>query len=400
MNWILLLTGVGSFALGFVAEKVLDWLLELVQKRLRTRKYRKCIAQSAAGVDSLLNITPIASGLTCFEKDNCIDISIPSKNYFLAFPAKKFKSTERPTGPFAAKDTWPPPGVRYEELAPGMTEEKFREMLEEARLQVATHFVNRTEGMYFNGKKYGVLRSDDFSRTPDEAETPVLHIGLFSTDYFTHRVADELSRQISKMQAAPLTLPQLNGPFSFLRTSLGINLVVEIPATNEMLMTRRAVNAAYSGGREWVYPAVTEAFTETDYDRFAQKADLCLCIKRGLLEELGIDTRLYDEGSIQIYDMYFENNYFQDGITCSVKLKDDVTLDDVLKCSGKDERLEIAEIFALPLKKDAIESFIETHLTELRPQAIFTLQSFLSRKGILLDMPKLLKGYDYANTVH
>lgn len=261
---------------------------------------------------------------------------------------------------------------------PNISNAAFNEALELARVEVATAFANRQDGAYFNGKQYGVLSLDGFSRTIDGRERPVLTMKVFSTDYFTHKVLSRTQTLLGLPQSI-YSLESLNTNLYPLRTSFGISVVVVLSASNQILLTRRSTTSSYSEGKSWIYVSATETFSLTDINPFTDQPDLIACVNRGLEEELGIEPHHCLQDSLRFYDAFFETYFHQDNIVATIKLKDDITYDMLRAFHAKDKQLEVADMFVIPNEKGAIEKFIKKNESDIRAQTIFTLQSYLAR---------------------
>lgn len=151
------------------------------------------------------------------------------------------------------------------------------------------------------------------------------------------------------------------------------------------MVIKRSKNSSYSEGENWIYPSITEAMSFTDKDDYENKIDFELWVKRGLFEELGLDSSMYKKDSIKFYDMFFEEYFYQDNITASIELKDDKTFKDVIELKGKDHYLELEDIFVIDLDKKSITEFIKENKSSMRPQTLYTLKSYLERKRIKID---------------
>lgn len=226
--------------------------------------------------------------------------------------------------------------------------------------------------------KYGILYADGFSRTTDDIERPLFTCRLFKTDHYTHRVISEVLKLLN-VSPSLFTIQNLNGPLSWIRTSFGLSVIIILKQTNQIIMTRRSRLSSYSEGKSWIYVSVTETLTETDYDRFKMVPDIMLCVKRGILEELGIGSSLYDESKIRFYDSFFETYFYQDGIVASVELDEKVSFEYIKNLNAKDKKLEVESLFLLDNNKKAIKDFIEENRSEMRSQAIFALKSYAAR---------------------
>ena len=268
--------------------------------------------------------------------------------------------------------------IDYESL--GITKTEFLTILEEQRQIIANSFASRTGGMYFNGEKYGVLYSDGFGRTADKIEDPKLFIELFKTDYYTQRIIEKTLHKINIRNKIDLNF--LNQSMRGLRPSLGVSIILYIPDSNEIILTKRSKHASYNEkDKEWIYVSVTESFTTTDYDEFQKTPDLILCIQRGLKEELGIDKNTIQD--IKIYNMFFEKNFFQDGILAVAYLNKYITYQDVVNLAAKDKELEISSFLPIKNSKNELHKFITANSKNLRPQTKYALENYIERMSYL-----------------
>ena len=167
-----------------------------------------------------------------------------------------------------------------------------------------------------------------------------------------------------------------------LRPSLGVSIILYIPNSNEIILTKRSKHASYNEkDKEWIYVSVTESFTTTDYDEFQKTPDLILCIQRGLKEELGIDKNTIQD--IKIYNMFFEKNFFQDGILAVAYLNKYITYQDVVNLAAKDKELEISSFLPIKNSKNELYKFITANSKNLRPQTKYALENYIERMSYL-----------------
>ncbi|MBR2475333.1 MAG: hypothetical protein IKB57_02140 [Bacteroidaceae bacterium] len=379
-----------GFALGWGCEKLFDNIFNRISLTYRIRKLRKKLKERVNSNSLTPNLTTIGEGLPYFDISTQPEqVSLTDEKFLLSF------SSEDSLPINTDKDKWlsdcGPKEIAEalsncgpKEIAEAFNVNNFLTILEECRKEVIDSFLHSKEGCYFNNKLYGVLYSDGFGRTPDERESPVLTLRFFETDYFTHRVMGKVTEKLREKDFLPssnLELNQLNNTFRCFRTSLGISIIIIIPDTNEIILTRRSVYSAYSNGIAWIYVSVTETISETDYDCFMGMRILNIkrWIKRALFEEIGLKEKHYDENSIKVYDMFFENNFYQDGITASVKLRKGVNMSNVKELKAKDKQMEVKEIFAIENTTTSIKDYISKYSNEMREQTIYTLQSYATR---------------------
>lgn len=374
-----------AFVLGWGVEKFFDYILKTQKEKYYLYRLKRKTKNTRTNVLIYPNISIIAEGFPffCLEKKQ-INNNITDKKFFLSVPPNHRAQLINVDGFKTDQDIiLNYPNIQHLENI--LKCNNLKEIIEECKIQIAEKFIERKDGCFFNGKLYGIFESDDYSRTPDENESPILHLSFFETDYYTHRVMWEVCMELKRRQLIPsqnLNLSQLNEQFNVFRTSLGISIIVEIPLTNEIILVKRARNTSYNEGKEWIYVSVTETLSETDYDAYMNKINIKRWIKRALFEELGLIEDYYDENSIQIYDMFFENTFYQDGLTASIKLKKDICFDTIKEFRGRDSRLEIADKFTIKIEKQTIIDFMLENKDVMREQTIFSLQSFCLRKNI------------------
>ncbi len=365
-----------SIIVGAVISLVFSELYRTLNKEgkrnLTKRKINK-LTKNFADTDILAT----SKGFPFYEYSQ-IETRIQNKKLIFCLPSKlKSKLSPKLLEGFQRKKESYLGYSSLDELGENLNITDFKSLVNEAKVIISQNFINRENGEYFNGNMFGIIKSDDYSRTTDNKESKLLHIDFFSTDYFTHKVMKHIYSELKlKESLKNLTLNDLNKLYYPFRTSLGISLVVEIPLTNQIILVKRSVNAAYSEGKEWIYISVTEALTDTDYDPYTSSINIQSWVQRGLLEELGL-TNQYDISSLRIYDMFFEKNFSQDGLTASIKLKDNISFEDIKSLSGKDSELEISEKFVISINH--IESFIKENKEIMREQTMFALKGFLSR---------------------
>ena len=83
--------------------------------------------------------------------------------------------------------------------------------------------------------------------------------------------------------------------------------------------------------------------------------------------------------------MFFENYFYQDGLTASIMLSEKMDIEQLRTLPAKDKKLEVKEIFTIPNKPSDIEQFINNNHSEMREQTIFALQSYALRLKVYHD---------------
>ena len=361
-----------SVIFGIILTNIWNKSKNLIQEKSIKKNINKVINRNSE------DIYTIASTVPFYQNNSCIDIKINNKNkFYLSLPDNMKMNHNINVNEFKSTDCINI-DIDYESL--GITKTEFLTILEEQRQIIANSFASRTGGMYFNGEKYGVLYSDGFGRTADKIEDPKLFIELFKTDYYTQRIIEKTLHKINIRNKIDLNF--LNQSMRGLRPSLGVSIILYIPNSNEIILTKRSKHASYNEkDKEWIYVSVTESFTTTDYDEFQKTPDLILCIQRGLKEELGIDKNTIQD--IKIYNMFFEKNFFQDGILAVAYLNKYITYQDVVNLAAKDKELEISSFLPIKNSKNELYKFITANSKNLRPQTKYALENYIERMSYL-----------------
>ncbi len=361
-----------SVIFGIILTNIWNKSKNLIQEKSIRKNITKVINRNSE------DIYTIASTVPFYQNNSCIDIKINNKNkFYLSLPDNMKMNHNINVNEFKSTDCINI-DIDYESL--GITKTEFLTILEEQRQIIANSFASRTGGMYFNGEKYGVLYSDGFGRTADKIEDPKLFIELFKTDYYTQRIIEKTLHKINIRNKIDLNF--LNQSMRGLRPSLGVSIILYIPNSNEIILTKRSKHASYNEkDKEWIYVSVTESFTTTDYDEFQKAPDLILCIQRGLKEELGIDKNTIQD--IKIYNMFFEKNFFQDGILAVAYLNKYITYQDVVNLAAKDKELEISSFLPIKNSKNELHKFITANSKNLRPQTKYALENYIERMSYL-----------------
>lgn len=370
-----LLTFLAGGVVGFVLEKVLDGVWSRAVREARRRRVRARARRHVHASD--LRIHTVASGIPWFRAEAPVRFRDSGKEFYLAFPSALADGLGTRQDEFRLVDSLPPALP----LPFDLSEPSQREALERARREVAEDFLERRAGCYFNNPKYGVIRADGFSRSLDENEDPILDVLLYRTDYFTHHVVHRAAARLG-LGDRLITNAVLDRELPLLRTALGLSIVVVLPSTNQLLMTLRSKNAAYSDGRRWIYVGATEAITLTDYDPQTKAVNIWQTVRRALEEELGLTESMVDMKSVRVLDMFFDEPFLQDGIVVEVSLSEDVTLDRIRSLRAKDGMLEVDELFTIGADESSVRRFVREHRADLRDRTVYALRAFTARRGI------------------
>lgn len=376
-----------SFFAGWLVGKIMDWGWKktkgLVQ--MNVIKYRLNKRKKSDKSNYTPHISILVESIENFDVSKNIQICMSDHTFLLATPREIVEHYPETFSYHSSTDKWLP-NCGPKELERLFNLPDISKLIDDCKKIVTDDFLYRKEGCYYNNFLYGIMSSDYYGRTCDTHELPILTLNFYKTDYFTHRVMWQLTQQLRNMEKLPNVLlyeDQLNDVYRSFRTSLGVSLIAILPATNEIVLTKRSKNSAYGEGKEWIYVSVTETISETDFDDTNNKLELNVkkWIKRGLNEELGLidNSEHYNTDSIRIYDMFFENYFYQDGLTASIELSRNMNIEQIRALPAKDKKLETKEIFTIPNTRQSIEKFIQENANDMREQTIFALQSYKLR---------------------
>lgn len=359
------------FIVGCIADRIFGKWLDDLKKAHKSKKVRKKIGQMRDR-RKVENIDWLAYGYPYFSMFD-MDISETNFDVKLALPEGFADKMPCSAGSFSPKDT---NGIKLildilSKVGVSIDD------INEVRKEIACKFCKKESGLNFNGAKYGISYFDGFSRSCDVEERPILTMRVFETDYYTHHVITSTMMK-KNVKIVPGSLKESDTLLNTFCTAFGLSIIVILPEENEIVLTKRAQSTAYNDGKTWTYISVTEAFTGTDQG-FDAKPSLEACLRRGLSEELGIPDNKIIQDSIKFYDVFFENHFLQMGLVASVELKPTVDFSDIKTWYGKDTDLEIDGLFTVKNTAQKIEQYIDLHRSEMRPQTICALESYMSR---------------------
>lgn len=359
-----ILIPLATFVLGYLAEKILDAFALFLKKRMKTKKQKMTLDNFYTRLHKDVIIT--ASGIPFFCPENVNESINKEQNFYLAPPAGSGSDTHY----FANND------VVAEEFKCFVEKNSLKERLEQIRLEVFDSFSNKENGNFFNGKILGVNNIDGMSRTVDTKELPILSIDFYETDYFTHKIIEQL---VSELNIKNNDITNPGKQLAWSRTSFGISLIIILPKANEILLTKRSSHSAYTEGKEWIYVSVTETISETDYDEEEGTPSIIKGIRRGIKEELGITEGQIKMDTLRLYDAFYETHFHQDNIVASVEVSEAMTFSDIYSLLAKDKYMEVANIITISNEKKEISRFIEENRERMRAQTFFSIESYMSR---------------------
>lgn len=336
----------------------IPYLWGKVRELLRRRSHNKNKDDFVNALEKDLNIITIAYGNPSFSK---IEIHPQEESFYLSY------------GYFTDRD--------YEHIKEyidynyilkkyNITNEEFFSAVKVLKNKTYYQFENKLNGKHFNGDIYGILTLNKFIRSNDKYELPEIRMSTYNTDYFTMNTMSELLKYLSNIRPKTRIEPD---NLIYFRNSLGVNVLLILPSTNEIVMIQRSKDSSYTENNRLIYPSVVETISIADE---TNKIDIEHCVYRGILEELGLYPNEMNRNSLLIYSMFYESNYFQDNFALSISADDSITILDIRNRLAKDRMLEVENIITILNTKSSIERFISQNKNSMQYQTIYLLEIY------------------------
>ena len=352
------------FVLGIITPKVIAFVARKIRLVRTDRNFqKKAMPLAPDGVYS------IDHGIPDIKKQNIV-FRDTQKKYLLKIPEEYMVKLQAVLDDFGNadidefcgkdKDDYYAPFIRYL----GIDKDELYRDIDIARTEAAADLLTRIESgkQLFNGKMFGITRIIG-SRTGDKEETEV-SFEYMETDFYTHRVMAVLYQDyLKKGLIRPDMLESIEGINSLypFMTSFGVDALVYLSSRHEYILCKRSGELCnMSDGSRW-HMSMNEAlsFTDISDESLAKKVSLDICVKRGLLEEIGVDlnAKCNNEWNIYYGDVFLVKEKFEIGITALIKI-DDMLFDEIKSSreTARDSSLETTEIKAV--KKKDIVSFV------------------------------------------
>ncbi|WP_052342632.1 hypothetical protein [Bacillus sp. EB01] len=380
--------------LGFVLTSA-TLLGRWLYKKYQTKQTYKKISKLKPITEKDLNIISIGNAMPHYEK---ITVEHSNKKLFVDFPeelkeeiAKKVKKDIDPKkNPYIFHPDRSFNGQgNFNDIIAETGIANLGDLIEKHRRIVAQDFLEKKNGAYFNGKKYGVYSIDSHGRLGEE-EASVLEICVFDTDYFTHKVFRSIYNELKQENHPISTVERENiSKYKAFTTSLGINAYVftDSPSGESILISRRSSAASETRGQKPYNSTIMEGLSQTDKDIQTGEISVEDCLFRGLYEELGVPLQFHKDNHTEVFfhDIFLERNFFEIGLTAKVKMNANYE-QDIEPLVGQDKALEIDEIVPLPFKGPELNRFISNHT--FMKQGLYTLSMVAIRKQIVLKQQK------------
>ncbi|TCI46137.1 hypothetical protein EVJ27_06510 [Exiguobacterium sp. SH3S2] len=362
---------------------VLPLIYDSAKKNLTSRNRKKAI--KSIGTSTKLNIDTIQSADPDY-KNSELRLEITENSFYLEFPSHKIHLINQqyenfnfhPKQYFSKKET---DDVDLAQLFPSELRDYVVPLIEKYREMVADDFIQRKNGCHFNSDKLGVDQiREEFGI--GHKEKNAIHILLYHTDYYTHRVMkavykELLEKEIYFTKDRFFDSHELSQLRAFL-TSIGVNIILVMDDGQNVILSQRSHRSAHSENAGKFNSTAMEGITL--HDRVGEKNNIYVdnVIDRAIEEEIGIQ---HPGNKKRIYDVFLEKNYFEIGITASVELEE--SFEETVKHSySKDGALEIKKLVPVYFNQSELNEFVATN--DFMQQGLYTLKMVAARKNIII----------------
>lgn len=399
----LLLVLLGSLVL-FVLQRIWKW----VRFRRSTNLLRKVIA-----AEHDFGCTDIENGVPSISLE---DVRLKSASNLDGFPALFFNPHDWGiTGFDDSQFDRPSSFLAYQDLssmceATGITGLERR--VEEAIRVVADQLKEKSHGVRFNNKKYGIY--DIFTDRLGIDEHQGLQITLYDTDYFTHRVMKYVYRRMATdgcadfqtlqgVQRGDIFGPRAQHDYRCLLTSLGVNALVicrRLGGAREEVMafglsdtmyraivfSRRSHEVAVGPNQEKsgvspLHVTMNEGLSATDYEPINGAASLAGCLKRGLSEELGITDKILSQATKAAFlDVMLVRESFEIGITAVVEFP--TPWEEWSRNPARDRNMETMGFEVVALNRKEVARIMQLNSLEITGACKYALSRLAARENI------------------
>lgn len=187
----------------------------------------------------------------------------------------------------------------------------------------------------------------------------VLTLAIYMTDHFTFMVFKDIFKEKTYKEFFQTIIRRTNTAsqkdkkllvrsLKFLLSSFGIDIVIHGKTCDErkaMLIGVRSGRIEKNGECKLHVP-VNETFTRTDIDN--KRYSLVECVKRGIEEEIGLESSLIDNHLISFHDFALVSDQGEIGLGCHVDLSSVMPLEQVRLYPGQDKYMENDNLLIVP----------------------------------------------------
>lgn len=367
-----------------VGVAIISHIIKHIKDYRRQRKIKYQLARSDSERSQTSDILPIDHSESYYTLSD-IEINDSGKKLFIDCPEDiKMKITEKNKDIKFHGNVSFNKSKDYADIAKSTKINDLPQLINKHKVIVGKEFLEKLENTYsiFNNTKFGVFNFNCL-RSSDKEERAKIKLGVFETDYFTHRVFRSIYKELLRRKHPISNVDKESiRKYNAFTTSFGINayFILESEQGDGIVFARRSKSIAYpsDGGGKW-HVTLNEGLSLTDYE--LERVSILQCLYRGMREELGIQEKDRDEIlHTKFFDLFLDKNVFEIGITSYIKLN--MTYKKLLTRHGvaKDSELEIDELKLIPFNKNDIDNFVTQNKEQFTSAGLYTLNMVCARE--------------------
>ncbi|MGN1367533.1 MAG: hypothetical protein ACI4WX_01580 [Aristaeellaceae bacterium] len=227
------------------------------------------------------------------------------------------------------------------------------------------------------------------------AEPRTVRCQYYKIDYRAHRIREAVVNEVRMMfpewkERLSLDVNRAREEkYGWLRTSAGVNVIVDIPQEQALILHVRGKIAEYNNAGK-IYPSIVETIdlVEEHQDFTLENVDpITACVTRGLKEELGLSDCIRKKGISAFYTLESIKHvafartldFDQDNFFTIVHLNDDVSFDHVKAMAehASEKGLEINNVFTISNQPEQIVQYMIEHADQMIHQTRYALWLYI-----------------------
>ena len=227
------------------------------------------------------------------------------------------------------------------------------------------------------------------------AEPRIVKCQYYKIDYKAHRIREAVVNELRSMSPELMEKLSLNADrvkkeeYGWLRTSAGVNVIIEIPQEQALILHVRGNDAEYDNAGK-IYPSIVETIdlVEKHKDFSLENVDpITACVTRGLKEELGLSDCLREKDipayymleSIKHVAFARTLDFDQDNFFTIVRLNANVRFNDIKSLAehASEHGIEINNVFTISNQPEQIVKYMFEHADKMLHQTRYALWLYI-----------------------
>ena len=228
------------------------------------------------------------------------------------------------------------------------------------KVNEVTRQMKEEKRISFIGDKIGVY---GYYLKNEKGKKKSIQLKTYLTDHFTFLVFKEIFHDAAYKKIFQLFIRRVNRVdepvkeymvrcLKFLFSSFGVDLIIHgrnAQGKQVMLVALRNGEIEREGHHKLHVP-VNESFSNTDleYDAGKSKSDLEECVKRGIIEELGIPKDTFKKTAVTFHDFAIVSDEGEIGMGCHIDFSSVMPIEEIRCYAGQDKYMEMKGLYEVP----------------------------------------------------